>query len=96
MSTATKAKMGSMPKKAKKLTATDKRSDAGKFAVHLTSLLSSKGISKEDLVRRTGIEDATIRKWLRGDGIPGSFAALKQLADAIGLADYREILPPKV
>lgn len=85
-----------MPKKAKKLSATDKRSDAGKFAAHLVYLMETHGISKDELVNRTGIEDATIRKWLRGDGMPGSFATLKSLADALGIRDYREMLPPKI
>ncbi len=85
-----------MPKKAKKLTANDKRSDAGKFAAHLANLMQSKGISKEELTKRTGIEDATLRKWLRGDGMPGSFASLKSLADALSISDYREMLPPKI
>lgn len=86
---------GVMPKKAKKLTANDKRSDAGKFATHLASLLTAKGITKEELTKRTGIEDATIRKWLRGDGMPGSFATLQVLAKVFDLDDYRHMLPPK-
>lgn len=54
----------------KRLSAAEKRTPAGKFAVHLQSLLDERGWSVSDLSERSGLENATLRRWLRAEGFP--------------------------
>lgn len=87
-----------MAKKRRKLTAVERRTLAGRFAIHLRSLMDAKdwevGDLHEQLKRlEVRVEKPAIHAWLRGEALPKA-RDLEKLGNALGLKDYREVLPP--
>lgn len=74
-----------------------KLGEPGSFALHLDALLTERGISPQDLAESCKalglpIEEHAVRAWLRGENMPKAHH-LRKLGKALGLADYRHILP---
>lgn len=74
-----------------------KLGEPGAFALHLDALLTERGISPQELAdscKAAGlpIEEHTVRAWLRGENMPKTHH-LRKLGKALGLADYRHVLP---
>ena len=87
------------PRPQKKLTAADKRTDAGRFAVHLTALMAERGWDHNKLAERLGCTDAAVRRWLRAEVMPRYIEDFKALGRALDVPehpfpDYRLVLPP--
>lgn len=83
----------------KELTAREakKLGEAGAFALHLAALLKERGWDHSELSTRCKaakleIEEHAVRAWLRGENMPKS-KDLRPLANVLGLADKRHILP---
>lgn len=97
--TAIATKMGgsrkakNVPRPPKELSKKEQRTFRGRFAMHLQSLLTASGVSKDELANETGLGEPTIRKWLRADGTP-DVSSLESIAAALGIDDYRMVLPP--
>jgi ribosome-binding protein aMBF1 (putative translation factor) len=87
-----------MPKKAKRVTTKKEAAEigeAGRFALHLDSLLKERGLTSVELAKKCTdleIQEYTIRSWLRGDSMPRAHH-LRPLAKILGLKDLRHILP---
>lgn len=86
-------KGGRVPRPRKELSKRELKTFRGRFAAHLESLMEAAGFTKDDLAEETGLGEATIRKWLRAEGTP-DFPSMEKVADALGLDDYRLLLPP--
>ena len=89
-----------MAKKRRKLTSTERKTIEGRFAVHLRALMDAKGWQVGDLHEQltrfaVDIEKPAIHVWLRGKSLPKA-KFLEPLGRALGLKDYREVLPPPV
>lgn len=89
--------MASMPPKIKQLSAAEKRTDKGRFALKLRALLAERGWDHRELASRVDRGEASVRSWLRGDVIP-DFAAIKAVGEALDVPghpfpDYRMVLP---
>lgn len=89
--TATKIKP-TMGKKAKSLSAADRRTFKGRFAIRLAELMDARGLSATSLAALIDVDEPAIRKWLRADGLP-ELKQIEPLGKALGLKDYREVLP---
>ena len=77
----------------KKLTKAEQRTPKGRFAMHLAALMQQRAIDNKTLADRLGIGEATVRKWLRAESVPETLD-LEALGKALGLLDYRSVLPP--
>jgi transcriptional regulator with XRE-family HTH domain len=81
------------PRPRKELTKDDLKTFRGRFAAHLMALMESAGKTNTDIANATGLGEPAVRRWLRGEGVP-ELSVLESIADALGVADYRELLPP--
>jgi hypothetical protein len=81
------------PRERKRPTGPDRRTAQGRFALHLDALLIERGMDTTALAKASSIAEPTIRKWLRGESIP-PVTSLPAIAKALGMADYRQVLPP--
>lgn len=72
----------------------DTSTTAGMFAAYLAHLIDKRGTSPDNLAEATGINRATIFRWLRGDQSP-DVDDLDRLAIALGFADAWALKPPK-
>lgn len=81
------------PRDSKRPTGKDRRTAKGRFALHLDALLIERGMDSVKLAKASEIAEPTIRKWLRGESIP-PVTSLPAIAKALGMADYRQVLPP--
>lgn len=82
------------PRPQKQLTAAEKRTDEGRFAMKLRALLEERGIDRREFAKQVGRTDAAVRTWLRGEAIPGDYSTLKAIGRALDLPghpfpDYR-------
>lgn len=71
-----------------------------RFAVRLREVMDSKGWATRDVVsllKAAGIDIGVraIDTWLRGESMPKS-KDFELVGEALGFADYRELLPPPV
>lgn len=87
------------PKKPKTLNRQEKAKPKGRYATHFLALLAERGWTKEQFSDKSGIPDATIRKWLRAESMPSDVETLESIAAAFNtpqhpLTDYRLVLPP--
>ena len=69
-----------------------------RFALHLRQIMADRGWTSKnvsDLLRRKGVDVGPrgVDVWLRGEGSP-KFRDLEQIGRALGLDDYRMVLPP--
>ena len=81
----------------KVLSAKEKRTPAGKFAVRLQALLDERGWTAPQLEELSGIAGPTLRRWLRAEGFP-KVAEMPRLGKALDtpahpFPDWRMILP---
>ena len=81
----------------KVLSAKEKRTPAGKFAIRLQSLLDERGWTVPQLEERSGIAGPTLRRWLRAEGFP-KVVEMPRLGEALNtpshpFPDWRMILP---
>jgi hypothetical protein len=60
-----------------------------KFAEHLASLIGDDSIR---VAKAVGVSADAVRKWCRGDSLP-HLEHWPRLAKAVGLKDWRELLP---
>lgn len=81
-------------KKAKQLTRKERASVKGRFATHITALMSAANLDSHRLAAAMKIGEPTVRKWLRAESVPTDLETLQKLGDALGLDDYRMALPP--
>ena len=81
------------PKPRKRLTAADKRTSEGKFAVVLEKLMAERGVTTQQLADAVGIKEPTVRAWLRAESIPGDVRLIKAIGQHFKLADWRLIIP---
>jgi transcriptional regulator with XRE-family HTH domain len=51
------------------------------------------GITSKALAAKLGIKEPTVRYWLRAETFP-DIETLAALGKALGLDDYRKVLPP--
>jgi len=72
----------------------DTSTTAGMFAAYLAHLIDKRGTSVDAVAEATGINRATIFRWLSGDYSP-DVADLDRLAIALGFADAWALKPPK-
>jgi hypothetical protein len=89
------------PQPTKQLTAKERRTPAGKFAVHLQRLLDDRGLSGPVFARMIGVDPPAVRRWLRADGIPGTIEIAIRMGKALNMPghpfpDWREVLPPNL
>src|SRR5262245_17907172 len=79
-----------------------KKLDASKpnerFGQHFRTLVDRSGLTVtelKDLLSKAGheVSESAIRKWMRGDRYP-DHELMEALGTALGLSDYRKILPP--
>lgn len=61
-----------------------------KFAAHLASLIGDDSVRVAESV---GVSPDAVRKWCRGAMVP-NLEHWPKLAAAVGLTDWRELLPP--
>lgn len=61
-----------------------------RFAEHLSELVGGDAIR---VARAVGVSPDSVRKWCRGDMIP-HLEHWPRLAKALGLKDWRHLLPP--
>lgn len=61
-----------------------------RFAEHLSTLV---GDSAPRVAEAVGVSSDSVRKWCRGDMVP-NLEHWPKLATAVGLSDWRELLPP--
>lgn len=85
-------------KKRRKMTVAEKRTLEGRFSLRLREMLDAKkwevGDFHEQLKRfGVAVEKPAIHAWLRGDTMPKA-RDLEKIGQSLGLADYRELLPP--
>lgn len=74
-----------------------KLGEPGAFALHLDALLTERGLAPLALAEKCQasglpIEEWQVRAWLRGENMPKTHH-LRKLGKALGLADYRQVLP---
>ena len=89
------------PQPKKKLTAQERRTPAGKFAVRLQRLLDERGLTGPDFARMIGVDPPAVRRWLRADGLPGTVELAIRIGKALNMPghpfpDWREVLPSDV
>lgn len=72
----------------------DTSTTAGMFAAYLAHLIDKRGTSVDNLAEATGINRATIFRWLSGDYSP-DVGDLDRLAIALGYPDAWALKPPK-
>jgi len=82
----------------KQLTAKEKRTPAGKFAVRLQLLLDERGWESADFARKLGVDPPAVRRWLRADGLPGSLELAIRIGKALDVPghpfpDWRQAFP---
>lgn len=61
-----------------------------KFAEHLSALVGDDAVK---VARAVGVSPDSVRKWCRGDMVP-HLDHWPRLAKAVGLKDWRNLLPP--
>lgn len=87
------------PKERKKLTAAEKRTPEGRFAVQLESLMAERGVGSFELGRAIGVKEPTVRAWLRAESLPGDVKLVRRLGKYMHqpprfpFPDWRQILP---
>jgi ribosome-binding protein aMBF1 (putative translation factor) len=64
-----------------------------RFAEHLRTLIDERGLRVADLALEIGRGDEVIYQYLRGKALP-SVEVIVALGRALGLRDYRKVLPP--
>lgn len=85
-------------KKRRKMTVAEKRTLEGRFGLRLREFLDVKRWEVGDFheqLKRFGVEveKPAIHSWLRGGSMPKS-RDLEKIGLALGLTDYRDLLPP--
>ena len=83
-----------MPRKMKTLTAEDMQTFRGRFAARLRQLMKDNDITSTQLAKAVGVGEPAVRMWTRGDCFP-PVDRLELIGEAIGVKDYRTILPAK-
>ena len=86
-------KGGKVAKKVKVLSKEEQRTISGRFAMHLRARMDQQGMTTTALASKLRLGEPTIRAWLRGDTLP-PIERLEPLGKALGLSDYRLVLPP--
>ena len=71
----------------------DHRTTEGLCMLYLAQLLERKGVGVDTLASRAGIHQATLYRWLRGQGGP-TLAQLDSLAKALGYESAWSLRPP--
>lgn len=61
-----------------------------KFALRLSELI---GDNAPAVAEKVGVSSDAVRKWCAGDSVP-SLDKWPKIAAAVGLKDYRDLLPP--
>jgi hypothetical protein len=87
------------PNNPKKLTAKERRTDKGRFAVHLAALLKERSWDAQDLADHIGLGVHAVRRWLRAEVMPSDLDMLQTIGRALDttdhpMPDYRMVLPP--
>lgn len=75
------------------LTREQRKTPAGRFALHLDKLMQERGWSVREVAERSGFSESRIRSWLRAAYMPET-PDLQTLGESFDLDDYRFILPP--
>ena len=89
-----------VPRQRTEIKAKDARDLPERFALHLRKIMADREWSSKDVAERISAAGVPIGArgvdvWLRGEGSP-KFKDLEKIGRALGLRDYRELLPPPV
>lgn len=71
----------------------DPDTPTGQWAIHLRSLMESKGLTADKLAGEINKSRAIVFQWLRGDSVP-HLDAWPKIASALGLRHWQDLCPP--
>lgn len=72
----------------------DRTKPEGQLSLYLAHLLRARDKTPDDLAEAIGVQRSTVFNWLRGDSAP-PVKLWAPIAKALGLKDWRALVPPQ-